>query len=807
MSDPLDEDRIPPNQVLAHLGVMAMVSVVLGIVVAGLAIPFAGVLGFAARDLSDSMRNLPEALETKPLAQSSRILAKDGTPIATLYDENRVSVPLTNVAEVMRQAIISIEDYRFYQHGAIDLKGTLRALATNSAAGGVVQGGSSITQQMVKLTLVTQAENKEEVAAAQEESIERKIRELRYAIAFEENYSKDWILERYLNIAYFGDGVYGVQAAARHYFSTDAKRLTVGQAALLAGLVKNPVGYDPTRNPSKAFERRNIVLERMAELKVITVEQAREEAKKPLGLDITPNRNGCMFSRAPFFCDYVVNYLLQDPALGATKEERKALLESGGLTIKTTMDARFQDAADEAVRRYVYPTDNAVGGIAMVVPGTGEVRGIAQSRPMGLNEKRGETMLNYVLPKALGGSGGFLPGSTFKPFVLAAAIRQGIPLTTTINSPADITLSQSSFANCPGAGNFVGSWSLGNAGNQNGGARNLYTGTAGSVNTFYAQLEARTGVCEPWKLANEMGVHVPVKERQPAMVLGTSVTSPLEVAEAYATFAGRGIHCETRPVTALLDANKNVIKKYPKECTQVLPTAVADAVNDVLQGAFKTGGTANGISIGQPIAGKTGTETKAWATWLTGYTPNLATSAFIGGVNDGGGALSLNGQSIGGRYIGNGSGAGTTGPIWDDAMSTIAQWLDDEEFVKPTGEDIMGVLQEVPSVWGMSVEEARKTLKDAGFNVAVAPGQVDSEAPQGTVAYTSPSSGQTTGSGDLVTIYVSDGTPYVRPPPKPDKKRGGDKPKSGDGGGGGGTGGGGGGGGDRADGGGLLGFG
>ncbi|MDO7868437.1 penicillin-binding protein [Nocardioides jiangxiensis] len=781
MSDPLDDDRIPPNQVLGHLWVMALVSVALGIVVAGLAIPFAGVLGFAARDVSDSMSNLPQGLETKPLAQASRIVAKDGTPIATLYDENRVNVPLTQVAPVMREAIISIEDYRFYQHGAIDLKGTLRALVTNQAAGETVQGGSSITQQMVKLTLLSQAKTKAEQRAAVEESVARKIKELRYAIAFEQEHSKDWILERYLNLAYFGDGVYGIQAAARHYFSTDAKRLTLGQAALLAGLVKNPVGYDPTRNPNKAFDRRNIVLERMAQLRAIPLDKAKAEAKKPLGLDITANRNGCMFSRAPFFCDYVVNYLLKDPSLGTSVEERKALLQSGGLTIKTTLDPRFQDAADAAVERYVYPTDNAIGGMAMVEPGTGAVRAIAQSRPMGLNTKRGESMINYVVPKEYGGSGGFLPGSTFKPFVLAAAIRQGIPLTTTFNAPPFLDLPQADFANCPGAGNFVGTWPVHNAGGQNAGARNLYTGTAGSINTFYAQLERKTGVCEPWQIANKLGVHVPVHERQPAMVLGTSVTSPLEVAEAYATFAARGVHCDARPVTALLDANKNVVKTYAKDCTQVLPSPVADAVDDVLQGAFKPGGTAYGIPISQPTAGKTGTETKSWATWLTGFTPNLAMSAFIGGVNSAGHPISLNGQSVGGRYISNGSGAGTTGPMWSAAMSAIAQWLPDLDFHKPDSADIKGVLVQVPSVGGMNPDDAQKVLEKAGFNVTISGGQVDSSYPQGTVAYTSPGGGATTGSGDLITIYISDGTPYVKPKPK--KTKGGDKPSPTNGGG------------------------
>ncbi|GGO90619.1 carboxypeptidase [Nocardioides phosphati] len=774
MSDPLDDDRIPPNQVLAHLGVMAMVAAVLGIVVAGLAIPFAGVLGFAARDVSDSMNNLPESLETKPLAQASRIVAKDGTPIATLYDENRVNVPLTQVATVMRQAIISIEDYRFYQHGAIDLKGTLRALATNSAAGGTVQGGSSITQQMVKLTLLSQAKTKAEQRAATEQSVARKIKELRYAIAFEEEHSKDWILERYLNLAYFGDGVYGVQAAARHYFSTDAKRLTLRQAALLAGLVKNPVGYDPTRNPSKAFDRRNIVIERMAQLHVIPVAKAKAEAKKGLGLDITPSRNGCMFSRAPFFCDYVVNYLLKDPALGASREERKALLQSGGLTIKTTLDPRFQDAADEAVQRYVYPTDSAVGAIALVEPGTGAVRAIAQSRPMGLKAARGESMINYVVPPEYGGSGGFQPGSTFKAFVLATAIRDGIPLTTTFNSPPQLYTNLADYANCPGRGNFVGSHVWHNAGGEQGGNRNLYTGTAGSINTFYAQLERKTGVCKPYKLAKAMGVGLdnPGNELVPTFTLGVGLASPLEIAEAYATFGARGEHCASRPVTALLDSNKNVVKSYPKQCSKVLPTPVADAVNDVLQGVFKPGGTGYGLPVLQPTAGKSGTTNESFATWFTGYTPNIAMSAMIAGVNSAGHPDSLNGHSIGGRYIGNGSGAGTTGPIWAAVMTAIAPFLPDIPFHVPSAEDIKGVIVTVPAVYGQSPEQAQKTLEDAGFTVTIAGGQVDSSYPQGTVAYTSPGSGATTGSGSLVTIYISDGTPPPPPPkPKPTKKK------------------------------------
>ena len=269
MSVPPDE-RLPAARVLSHLGVMAAVAAVMGALVAGLAIPFAGVVGVAARDVARSMDNLPAELAVEPLAQKTRIVDGSGNLIASLYDENRVNVPLTQISRTMVKAIVSIEDYRFYEHGALDLRGTLRALVTNQAQGGVVQGGSSITQQMVKLTLVAQADGKAERVAATDDTLARKVRELRYAIAFEEQYSKDWILERYLNIAYFGDGAYGIQSAARHYFNKNAKDLDLRESAMLAGLVKNPTGLDPTNSPDAALERRNVVLDRMAQLDVIT---------------------------------------------------------------------------------------------------------------------------------------------------------------------------------------------------------------------------------------------------------------------------------------------------------------------------------------------------------------------------------------------------------------------------------------------------------------------------------------------------------------------------------------------------------
>jgi membrane peptidoglycan carboxypeptidase len=797
MAAPRRTDRLNPVSVLSHLAVMVAVAAVMGLLVAGLAIPFAGVLGLSARTVADSMDKIPADLSAEPLPQRTRLLARDGTPLATLYDQNRVNVALADVAPIMRKAIIAIEDDRFYQHGALDLRGTLRAFVTNQASAGVVQGGSSITQQMVKMTLLNQADTRAEREAATAETYERKLNELRYAIAFEEKYSKDWILERYLNIAYFGDGAYGIEAAARHYFSKHASELTLRESALLGGLVKNPTSYDPTNDPGNARERRDVVLERMAQLNAISRSEADKAEKRGLGLDITPARNGCVSSPAPFFCDFAVEYLLDDPALGKTREERKRLLYSGGLTIKTTVDLRMQRAADESVHNHVAPTDQAIGGLAMVVPGSGEVRALAQSRPMGGDKKKGETFLDYVVPRKYGDANGFQAGSTFKAFVLSAAIKQGIPLSTQINAPQTISIPNNRYKACSGYLNSTDVWSPQNSTGT--GTFDLYTGTQLSVNTFFAQLEQRTGLCEPVKLAREMGVTVPENDIVPPFTLGVTNTDPLTMAGAYATFAARGLHCDSRPVTEVRNSRGKLIESYPKKCQQVLPSDVADAVNDILVGVQSPGGFGYqaGINLTQPSAGKTGTINDNMAVWFIGYTPNLAAASMIAGANEQGHWVSLNGQTLNGTYVASAHGSTTAGPMWGDAMKVVEQWLPDEQFHSPNPRTIEGQVITVPSVYGFSTQEAARILRRAGFNPVIGP-QVDSANAYGTVAYLSPSSGSQVPTGSTVTIYVSDGTP---PPPPPDNGGGGNG-GGGDGGGGDGGGGGGGNGGGHGNGGG-----
>ncbi|HEX7716161.1 MAG TPA: penicillin-binding protein, partial [Marmoricola sp.] len=754
------------GSVTSYVGVMVALSALMGVLVAGLVIPFAGALGVGTKAISKSMKNFPIKVSAEPLAQRSRVLDTNGNLIATFYDQNRVNVPLSEVAPVMQQAVIAIEDSRFYEHGALDVKGTLRAFLKNQASNGVTQGGSSITQQLAKMTQLNQARTKAEREAATADTYKRKIQELRLAVAFEKNYSKDWILERYLNIAYFGDGAYGIQSAARHYFSKDAKDLNVKQAALLAGLVKNPVGYDPTTYPDRALERRNLVLNRMAALGKIDQTEADQLAAKKLGLKISPATNGCVGSPAPFFCDYVRRYLLADPSLGKTVDDRRQLLESGGLTIKTTLDLRYQQAADRATSAHVAPTDNAIGALAMVEPGTGNVKAISQSRPMGRNKKKGETYLNYVVNSKYGDANGFQAGSTFKLFVLASALEQGLPTSTKFKSPQTMHIPQNEFQDCDGPYSNYAPWDVNNS--TGAGTFDMYRGTQQSVNTYFAQLEKKTGLCAPYAMARSMGVELddPAHERVPSFTLGIADVSPLEMAGAYATVAARGLHCDNRPVLRILNSDGRVFKTYPKQCQQVMQENTADTINDILRGVMQRGGFGAGLALDKPSAGKTGTINSNMAVWFDGYTPALATVSMVAGANQDGHWVTLNGQRLNGQYVPTAHGSTTAGPMWADAMRAIQDLLPDVDFVRPFKTQAPAAdLTVVPNVVGMAVADAQSTLQGVGFVVDVV-GQVYSDLPVGLVAQTSPAAGSTMYTGSTVSVYTSAGpAPPTSAPP------------------------------------------
>ncbi|KAA1428724.1 transglycosylase domain-containing protein [Nocardioides antri] len=667
---------------ICQLTRMLSVAVVVGVLV-GLAV--APVVGLTAMFLADVTRHFPAPLSFEPLPQRSEVVDRNGETVATFYQRNRVVVTLDEVDPLLVDAVLAIEDNRFFQHGAMDPQGTMRAFVTNLLRQEQAQGGSSITQQLVKLTLVEQAGSRRGRLEAVEPTYERKVVELRHAAWLEQSHSKEWILERYLNIAYFGEGAYGVEVAAQHYFSRSAEHLSLRQAALLAGLVSRPEGQDPVEQPGRAKDRRNVVLDRMAEVGVISAERAARTKELGLGLQVAPTPNGCVRSAAPFFCDYLLAYLLRQPALGVSEAAREELLHTGGLTIRTTVDLRFQRAAEQAARAHVRPTDQAIGALAMLAPGSGDVLALAQSRPMGRDRQEGETFLNYVVPQEYGDANGFQAGSTFKVFVLAAAIEQGIPLDTEIRAPQRISLPVSGFRTCQGYPRSTQVWSPRNS--TGSGTFDLYTGTQQSVNTFYAQLERRTGLCRPYRLARAMGIPLtdPATQQVPSFTLGVVDVSPLEMAEAYATFAARGRHCAARPVTEVLDAEGQVLDSYSADCRRILDPGVADAVNDVLRGVQETGGFGYeaGLGLDQQSAAKTGTTDENRSVWFIGYTPNLAAAAMLAGADDDGHWRTLNRQVIGGEFVSEAFGSTHAGPIWGDAMKAVEQWLPDTTFTPP----------------------------------------------------------------------------------------------------------------------------
>jgi membrane peptidoglycan carboxypeptidase len=560
------------------------------------------------------------------------VLAADGSLLAWLYSENRVPVALDDVPLHVRQALLAIEDARFYEHNGVDLQGTLRAAVENATAGSVRQGGSTLTQQYVKNALLQAATSEQELRAAREQSVERKLREARLALALEREVGKDEILQRYLNIAYFGNGAYGIAAAAQLYFGKPVQELTVADGALLVGLVQSPARHDPLRDLAAAVARRDVVLRRMAgvgwlpraEL-VAALEEAPDVRPQPIG-------SGCEAPGvpAPFFCDYV-RFALErtalGEALGSTLEERQQRLLSGGLTVRTTLQPADQAAGERAVGEAVPPADpsGVAATFTAVRPGTGEVTAMAVNRTFGEEELPGWTKLNL----ALGGSSGMQGGSTFKPFVLAAALEQGIPLDLTLDAPA--RYASQVFRDCDGR-SCDNPYEVRNAGDSSAGRHDLVSATHASVNTYYVQLLERTGVERPAALAEAMGlrqfsggVAAAPLHRGGSFVLGANEVSPLAVSAAYATFAARGVFCPPRPVVEVLDPAGTPIPLPPQQCAQVLDPALSDTVAGVLRGnvdgpsGSRTGSAA---SIGRPSAGKTGSTNGSRAAWYAGFTPS-----------------------------------------------------------------------------------------------------------------------------------------------------------------------------------------
>ncbi|MEV4190048.1 transglycosylase domain-containing protein [Streptomyces toxytricini] len=657
-----------PQQAAKFLGL----SVLSGVVLAGIAIPGAGALGLAAKGTVEGFDEIPANLKTPPLSQRTTILDAEGGLIATVYSRDRQVVPLTAISPYMQKAIVAIEDSRFYEHGAVDLKGILRAVNRNAQEGAAAQGASTLTQQYVKNVFVEEAGDDEtKVREAQEKSLGRKIRELKYSIQVEEELGKKKILENYLNITYFGQQAYGIESASQRYFSKPAKDLTLEESALLAGLVQSPSRYDPVNDSQEAMKRRNVVLQRMADVKDISQAEADEAKGKPVQLKVTRPKNGCITAvkGAGFFCDYVRNTFLTDPVFGKTREERAKLWNQGGLTVRTTLDPQAQDSVNESIKDHVNQDDKIATAVTLVQPGTGRVLAMGQSKPYGFGKN--ETQINYSVDKRMGGSNfGFPTGSTFKPFVAAAALEQGISPGRVYNSPYQMEY-PSPVQTC-GNKPWVNTDNerLENEQESEVGPYGMTQAMAKSVNTYFVEMIAETGLCPVTEMTTKLGV-IPADGTKlpevPAIALGSEGMSPLTMANAYAAFANRGVRCTPVSIESITDSHGKALTVPKSKCERVMSERTADTINTLLLGVVDSGtGTQAGLTDRQS-AGKTGTTDSRYNAWFVGYTPNMSGATWVG--SGGAKQVSMENITIGGRYYDKVYGGGLPGPIWKQAVS------------------------------------------------------------------------------------------------------------------------------------------
>ncbi|MFI2263040.1 transglycosylase domain-containing protein [Streptomyces tubercidicus] len=643
------------------------VSVLAGAVLAGLALPAAGALGLTAKGSVEGFDDIPANLKTPPLSQRTRILDAKGGEIAKIYSRDRTVVDLKDMSPYIRQAIVAIEDARFYEHGAIDMKGILRAVNKNARSGGVSEGASTLTQQYVKNVFVEEAgDDPDKVAQATQQTIGRKVKELKYAIQVEKELGKRKILQNYLNITFFGQQAYGVEAAAQRYFSKQAKDLNLEESALLAGIVQSPTRYDPVNAPQEATKRRNTVLQRMADLKDISQAQADAATKKPIKLAVSRPENGCITASdgAGFFCDYIRKVFLNDKNFGKSRKARLQRWNEGGMTIRTTLDPQSQKSVQASLRDHVYADDPVAGAATIVEPGTGKILGMGQSRPYGFGEN--QTVINLSVDHDMGGGAGYQPGSTFKPVIAAAALEQGTSPEQEYPSPYRMQY-PSPVQTCDGE--WQGTDMTQNENKEEVGPYGMKEATAKSVNTYFVQLISDMGICPAVKMAQKMGIEradgKPLQQ-VPSMTLGVQETSPLTMAAGYAAFANDGEYCSPVAIESITDARGRAMKVPQTSCRSAMSKRTADTINTLLKGVVEDGTGKEAGLQGRDSAGKTGTSDSRYAAWFVGYTPNAAGAVWVGDPMH---KRKMYDISIGGVPHDKVYGADTPGPIWRDAMS------------------------------------------------------------------------------------------------------------------------------------------
>jgi membrane peptidoglycan carboxypeptidase len=647
-----------------------------GVLVAGVLFPVVGGAGLLSNQASATVDQVSGELVRQPPPLVTTITDSDGKPVATLYDQYRIPTTSDEISEAMKWALISIEDRRFYEHGGVDWRGTLRA-AVNNQTGGATQGASTITQQYVKNYLINVTYRNDEAGQqkAQEQSISRKLKEARIAIQLETQMSKEQILTAYLNIVEFSHRIFGVGAAAQAYFGTTAKELNVAQAALLAGMVNNPIQNDPWQHPEQATQRRNIVIDTMVQNQKLSAEDAERIKKEPLGvLPGGPRKpaSNCVGAgpEAGFFCQFVEDYLIEE--VGMTKDD----LYTGGYTIQTTMDQRANHEAKMSAQAQVSKTEeNVANTLSLIRPGKDkhEVVALAANRDYGTDASKGQTV--YALPSGVYNMTG--AGSSFKIFTAAAAMQEGVAgIYDEIPVPARHTSNVFTGGNperCPLVAQATWAYCLGNnEGSDYPPNMTLQSALQTSPNTAFVILEEKTGMGPVTEMAsrlglrNTMSLNLAGREPNPeaeslglqqsqldffgpegddpgegSFTLGVSPVSGLELANVAATIMSGGVWCPPTPVAKITDRYGKPFELPEPKCEQAIPEGLANTLAIGMSKDDLPGGTAARaaaeVKWERPMIGKTGTTQNNGSAAFVGATPQLAGAAMVFRTNGGGG--------------------------------------------------------------------------------------------------------------------------------------------------------------------------
>jgi membrane peptidoglycan carboxypeptidase len=758
-----------PSSLFGKITKFISLSAIAGVLGVAISAPSLVVGGFFFSTGISVFENLPDYIKPVNGSDASTIYAKQNgqdVKIATFYDENRISVPFDQISPNVVNAVVSTEDPRFFEHGGVDVISLIRATLTNVLQGGGGPGGSTITMQYVKNSLVEAAVlsgNKQAIADATAVTIDRKLREMRLAIALEKVQSKQDILAGYLNLSFFGNQINGIEAASNYYFGVHAKDLSIPQAAMLAAMLKSPNDYKPDdpANLQRAKDRRDYVIDNMKDAGYISADEANTAKNTPITVNIQHTPSGCEADqKTAFFCDFVVWTIRNSPEFGPTQADREKLLKRGGLEIHTTMDVDIQTAADRASKIWVPPTNEyGIGSASVSVQaGTGKILAMAEDRIYDQTNsgKLGHTSVNYAADKAYGGSSGFQSGSTYKIFTLAQWLTTGHHLNDHVDGRVRNWNASDFSSRC---GSLVGTWKPKNI-TKEPEDLTVMKATSMSVNTAYAYMASKLDLCDIRDMAMKFGVHRADGTEllyYPSSVIGVNELSPLTMAAAEAGIANHGIYCTPIAIESVTVRATNSLLQVPKsQCSQAVSPEVAAGMTYAMQGVINGGtGSASATGDGTPLAGKTGTTDSGVHTWMTGFSSQVATATWVGNVV---GAKSLSGILL------NKKAANTVRhDIWRTIMQAVNKIYPGSKFPAPPASMIDASMITVPTTVGTAPDAAAQAIAAEGLSAKVVVTPIGSLQPKGTVAKTVPAAGSVVPVGRQVLIYVSSGGSIVVP--------------------------------------------